>query len=451
LVVTTPEFHSTNVVQFSGESSDEPEQLEPTTKSLKTVVYLFLEGGADTFNLLVPHSDCSKKDMYEEYKSVRGQIALSKDKLLTISTGGEDQVCSTFGLHPNLPILKSLYEESDALFFSNTGFLFEPVTQEDYKEKNPTQLFAHNVARKNTREVDAFQEAAGTGVLGRMADILTRNEFNTGSFSVGKNGKVLEGVPLLSPPTFFIGKKGVSPFNPNPSGTDMNSIISDLNNATTLTSGIFAKTWSTLLDEAQTQTVILQRVFDDFSVNTTFPEDNNIGRQLQYVSNVMKANEMLNTDRLFFNAEMNGYDSHADVNTTLDINFSALNDALASFVTEMKDQGKWEDTVLIMASDFGRTLTPNGGDGSDHAWGGNYFMIGGGVDGGRILGSYPDDLTEDGPLNIGRGRLIPTTSWDKIMNGIAQWTGLSDTQDLNEVLPNRNNFGALFQKADLFI
>jgi len=78
-------------------------------------------------------------------------------------------------------------------------------------------------------------------------------------------------------------------------------------------------------------------------------------------------------------------------------------------------------------------------------------MIGGGVDGGRILGSYPDDLTEDGPLNIGRGRLIPTTSWDKIMNGIAQWTGLSDTQDLNEVLPNRNNFGALFQKADLFI
>ena len=81
--------------------------------------------------MLVPHSDCvGGKDMYEEYASVRGQIALSKDKLLTIDTN-DDQVCNKFGLHPQLPVLQTLYEDEEALFFSNTGVLFEPVTKED--------------------------------------------------------------------------------------------------------------------------------------------------------------------------------------------------------------------------------------------------------------------------------------------------------------------------------
>ena len=70
--------------------------------------------------------------------------------------------------------------------------------------------------------------------------------------------------------------------------------------------------------------------------------------------------------------------------------------------------------------------------------------------GGKILGEYPDDLTTAGPLNLGRGRLIPTTSWDAIYNAVAQWAGVTDETDLDKVLPNRNKFSTLYTRDDLF-
>ena len=77
--------------------------------------------------------------------------------------------------------------------------------------------------------------------------------------------------------------------------------------------------------------------------------------------------------------------------------------------------GLWEQVVLLSASDFGRTLSSNG-LGTDHGWGGNNFLIGGGLSGGKVLGSYPNatQLGKGGALNIGRGRVIPTTSWEAV-------------------------------------
>ena len=90
------------------------------------------------------------------------------------------------------------------------------------------------------------------------------------------------------------------------------------------------------------------------------------------------------------------------------------------------------------------------GSGTDHGWGGNYFLTGGAVLGKRILGQYPETLTEDGISILGRGRVIPSTPWDSVFQAIAQWLGVEDTQ-LNDVLPNRNRFRNLFFKEDLFI
>ena len=69
---------------------------------------------------------------------------------------------------------------------------------------------------------------------------------------------------------------------------------------------------------------------------------------------------------------------------------------------------------------------------------------------GRILGEYPDNLTEAGPLNLGRGRFIPTTSWDAIWNAVAQWSGITNPTKLTDVLPNRGNFN-LYTKDDIFV
>ena len=96
-------------------------------------------------------------------------------------------------------------------------------------------------------------------------------------------------------------------------------------------------------------------------------------------------------------------------------------------------------------------------DGSDHGWGGIYAMFGGRVKGGRILGQYPEDLTATGPVNLGfgRGRIMPTTSWESVWNGIVQWMGVETDEEMDYVLPNLHNvyggdFFGPFSKADMF-
>ena len=90
---------------------------------------------------------------------------------------------------------------------------------------------------------------------------------------------------------------------------------------------------------------------------------------------------------------------------------------------------------------------------SDHGWGSNIFAFGGAIDGGKVLGTYPDDLKfGSGPLIINtRGIVLPTTPYDALWNGVAQWFGVTDDSDLDVVLPNRNSFaGNLFSSANLY-
>jgi uncharacterized protein (DUF1501 family) len=78
-------------------------------------------------------------------------------------------------------------------------------------------------------------------------------------------------------------------------------------------------------------------------------------------------------------------------------------------------------------------------------------MFGGDVRGGRILGEYPRSFDESESTNIGRGRLIPTRSWDSLWYGITQWFGIGNQVDIDYVLPNNQNFGCtLFSDSDIF-
>ena len=90
----------------------------------------------------------------------------------------------------------------------------------------------------------------------------------------------------------------------------------------------------------------------------------------------------------------------------------------------MKAQGIQDKVTVVQGSEFGRTITANSNRGSDHAWGGNYFIFGGDVNGGKILGKYPRGFGESDPTNIGRGRILPTTSWESLWYGVAQWFGI---------------------------
>ena len=91
--------------------------------------------------------------------------------------------------------------------------------------------------------------------------------------------------------------------------------------------------------------------------------------------------------------------------------------------------------------------------GTDHGWGGNYFLLGGGVKGGQILGKFPDRLDEDyNDVSLGRGRVLPTTPWESIWNGVADWWGVN-AEDKANILPHAANFPAstMFTQKQLFV
>lgn len=127
-----------------------------------------------------------------------------------------------------------------------------------------------------------------------------------------------------------------------------------------------------------------------------------------------------------------------------------VNEGIKAFSDEMKVTGLWNNIAAIQTSDFARTLNPNSGDGTDHAWGGNYMMFGGAVKGGKILGEYPHSLTTDGDLVLHRGRIIPSTPWDAVFKGIARWVGVP-AENIDEVCPNLQKFDSfLFEDNDMF-
>ena len=79
------------------------------------------------------------------------------------------------------------------------------------------------------------------------------------------------------------------------------------------------------------------------------------------------------------------------------------------------------------------------------------FISGGKVKGRQIHGEYPDDLTSSGPLNVGRGRLIPTLGWESLWNGIAEWMGVEESE-MESVIPNKKWYPSdqLLKASDLF-
>ena len=115
-----------------------------------------------------------------------------------------------------------------------------------------------------------------------------------------------------------------------------------------------------------------------------------------------------------------------------------LSKAFKAFYDATVGMGVSNDVVTFTASDFGRTLNPNS-TGTDHGWGGNQIIMGGSVAGGKVYGDYPTSLAATQSIDLGRGRLIPSTSVDVYNAELARWFGVSDGQ-LPTILPNIRNF-----------
>ncbi|HSH09493.1 MAG TPA: DUF1501 domain-containing protein, partial [Oceanipulchritudo sp.] len=363
-------------------------------------------------------------------------LALSQNSLLPISTTG--QAHPEFGIHPALTELQALYNSGNAAFVSNVGTLIQPTTIQQYRAGSaslPTGLFSHADERLHWQTV--VPQVAGSGPkgwAGRVADCMAQaNSTGKISMNISLSGKnVLQtgnaSVPYITDPagSVLLTEYGTDPVSQMAIDSALSQNYRNL----------YQQTLSQYTRKSIDTAILFQEATGQVQLTETFP-NTYTGSRLRSIAQIMAARSPLGMDRQIFFINRGGWDNHKEVLIRQDELFSELDDAIGIFWRELGHLGLQNDVVLFTASDFGRTLSSNG-LGSDHAWGGNHFVVGGGVNGGRVFGQYPV-LAPNGPLDVGRGRLLPTTSIDAYMAELASWFGVPPSE-LGTIFPNASNF-----------
>ena len=174
------------------------------------------------------------------------------------------------------------------------------------------------------------------------------------------------------------------------------------------------------------------------SLETVFPATS-LGSQMKQVAQLMKLNQStLGLSRQLFFCSLGGFDTHNTQAATHASLLTQLADALAAFYAATMELNVADAVTTFTLSDFARTFQANGNAGTDHAWGGHHFVMGGAVRGGDFYGRYPT-LALNGPDDTdagssARGRWIPTVAVDQYAATLASWYGVADA-DLPRSFP----------------
>lgn len=403
----------------------------------RALVCVFLYGGNDAFNMLVPRS----LSEYEVYADARRNLATAREDLLALNP--VNSLPADYGLHPELTDLKSLFDSGKLSLIGNVGTLIEPTLQSDYVNKRvelPPQLFSHNDQQNFVMSLQSRQDRQGWA--SRIADIMMDANINQDlSMNITLSGSNTLQAGGLSAP-YAIGAGGVNdywslqPGNPDAWSVNRNRAYDAIlaQSQSHLFATEFARTQRRSIDLG----VELRAALDNTAPpETTFQRGSRLAEMLRMVAHLIAARETLGMRRQIFFVGIGDYDTHGDQVNRYPVLMRELNHSLSSFYDATVELGVSEQVTAFTASDFGRTLTSNG-DGTDHGWGSHQMIIGDGVMGGRILGTMPE-LAIGSNDDIGEGRIIPTTSIDQYAATLAGWYGLSPVQ-IAETFPTLANF-----------
>ena len=418
----------------------------------KALVCLFLNGGNDSYNMLVPR----QQSAYNEYEQVRGGVggtglAIPRANLHQITSSLQNTSAgagySDFGIHPDLPYLKTLYDQGDLAFVSNVGSLIEPTSLVQYNDGSkpkPEGLFSHPDHQIHWQTlVPQVRGSAPKGWGGRMAEVMSHaNQQSNIAMNISLSGaNVLQSgtttVPYITDPGGVVELKN---YGQDPT---LQLAVDDILGQHY--QSIYSKTLAHANRNSIDASVAFKSALDSLSTPfdpSVISGETQTYKRLSMVSKIMEARTALSMNRQIFFVERGGWDHHNELLGPQSNLFIELNEAIEIFWTAIQSMGLQNNVVLYTASDFGRTLTSNG-SGSDHAWGGNHFIISGSANGGEIYGEYPDLALNNSSTDLGRGRILPTTSVDQYMAELAYWYGVPNSE-ISTVIPNINNFSSSF-------
>lgn len=418
--------------------------------SAKSLVCIFLAGGADSFNMFVPGGS-----RYTDYRNSRNDLAAPEADLLPVT----DTQQGSFAFHKLLPSFEALYQQQRMAVISNTGTLIQPTTKSDYlgTVALPQALFAHNTQQK------LWQTGAGIvngstafgwgGAISNHAKNCNGNIPVAPSFSMGGSTDW-----LASANTNYISLNadvavermfGYDNFSDWIPGNRLSQVGNTLEQliAQGQASGntLMSRAIASSVGRASDATAALDSALRANPLNNMqYGGRNKLAKQLHLVARLIASREELGMQKQVFFVLMGGWDTHSDQLDRQPDLMSNLNEAVGVFQQTIDGLGLAQSVTSFTASDFGRTLTSNG-NGTDHGWGGHNFVFGDAVDGGRIFGETPNYATTNNQDDAGEedgsfaGRIIPKISVNQYAATLSRWMGVSEA-DLESALPDLRNF-----------
>lgn len=436
----------------------------------KAIVNVFLFGGNDSNNLLIP----TDGELRTDYVNARGVLALPRPAgspydipLQPINPSNDSR---GFALHYNCPELAGLFNSGKLGFVANVGTLSYPLeNRNDYLSGNiplPPQLFSHSDQQVQWQS-SVPDKAFTSGWGGRVADLLNASYNGDGkvsmsitaaginSFQTGTSGDVIQYAVTTT------GAKSLSSY-----GSNYSNALNEDGSYKTTWNGRRLQAFDTIMNYAHAN--LMERAYNEVMIRSRDAEStigaaleaadnsgvdfdaifagaqNTLGDRLKMIAKLVAGRVPLGNLRQVFFASTGGYDTHQTQLASHEDLMSELSSAMGAFQNALDALGMADNVLTFTSSDFTRTFTPNGNNeasaGSDHGWGGHTMVMGGPVNGGKIYGTFPQLKVGAGDdTDRNRGRWIPSTAVDQYFAVIAKWFGV-DANSMEAIFPNLGRF-----------
>lgn len=395
----------------------------------KTLVMVYLTGGLDSLGLIIP-TDASE---YARYKTIRQQLAFTKDNLIDFGADGYStpSICQS---------MANLYNNKNLAWVSNVGPLRQPTTKQMILQNEkvmPLFIGSHN-SQAIMWQSGSINPNANEGWGARMLELMNLNASTiTPNISLDRS-------------QLFTTTLNMQTYTVNPNGVSNLSRLEDENIDRQAFYGINRIPRNNILDQELSKrnvntlenSAFLKTIIDEIP-DTAIEYPSNAGfegqmfqAQLKMAAKVIQAAPALEQNRQVLMVQLHAFDTHDNQEYALAKLLPALFDNLDAFHKDLQQRGLDDRVVVFNQSDFGRTPTINA-NGTDHGWGGHYFVMGTPVKGGQIIGEIPafDVETDKMLYNLS----IPDISVEQYTSNLAKWFGLSASEIL-EIFPNLANF-----------
>ncbi len=301
----------------------------------RRLVIIQLSGGNDGLNTIVPFED-------DNYYRLRPSLGLASEELIRI----QDNIA----WNASMQSLQELYDQGEVTIINNIGY--------------PNPDLSH------FRSMDIWQSASGSektinsGWIGRYLDSQCHNckahaalELDD-TLSMALKGDEKNGLAVSDPTRFYKLTKKL--FKEHSVATRFNSTNDALNYL-----------YKVMAESAQSAEVIMEQSKSEL-LTGNYPQ-NGFGHDLKTVASLITSG----LDSVFYYISLPGFDTHVNQKNNHNRILKSVADGIAAFSSDLKKVGEWNNTVIMVFSEFGRRVGQNASKGTDHGTANVLFLFGG--------------------------------------------------------------------------